>query len=446
MQLETFDSGVVSPATQINLFPFQGEVVMSKAQHRVQVSGRRTGKSYTDIAASFTHSQQVNRARVLFVGPTIGQAMEAFWPTLLDMTRDSGLLARPPRENPSPDLFFGPQLRNARFTLKSADKPETLRGISPTPTLVVLDELALYDPGFFEDVLDPMTLDPIRQPRFLVSSTPKGTANLLYRMYLWGQSDQHDDWASWQFRAIDVRPDMKQQIEKLRARMDPRMFDQEVNATFLSTAGGVFTSFDKNVNVRDDLPDFREGEAAHVCIDFNVNIMASCAIAARQRGDVEYYHILNEWSGAADTDALAKQIKQDLPGRRIIVYPDPSGKAKKTSSPTGTTDHSILREHGFEVRTRSRTPPIKDSVNAVNRLLKDAAGNSRLFVAESCEKTIVSLENTEWRTNATGMDADTATIDKRQGVEHASDAIRYWAELTNPVWFSGVRVHDVDWW
>ena len=442
MEFEALESGVLTPAKKLHLFPFQAEVVTSKVPHRVQVSGRRTGKSYTDIIAALAHAQEVPRARVLFVGPTIGQAMEAFWDTLLDMTRDSGVLARPPRENPAPDLFFNEYLNNARFTLKSADKPDTLRGVSPTPTLVIFDELALYAPGFFEEVMDAMTLDPIRTPRFLVSSTPKGTANLLYKMYLWGQSSkpEHSDWASWQFRAIDVRPDMRANIEKLRARMDPRLFDQEVNATFLTTAGGVFTSFDEAVNVRNDIPEFAEGEAVHVAIDFNVNIMASVAFAVRERNGVKHYHAVKDFTGDANTDALAEKIKAEYPGHRLFAYPDPSGAARKTSSPTGKTDHSILQEHGFDVRTAKRTPPLRDSVNAVNRLLRDAAGNSRMFFHPRCANTILSLKNTEWKTASASEEADTATIDKKAGIEHHSDAIRYLSALLEPIRQSVIEV------
>ena len=445
MQLETFPSEQKA-ATEIDLFPFQAEVVLSDVRHRVQVSGRRTGKSYTDIASGFEHASAVQDARVLFIGPTIGQAEEAFWPTLLDMTRDTGLLSRPPRET-THDLFFNDRLNNARFTLKSADKPDTLRGISPTPTLIILDELALFDPKLYPEIIRPMTLDPIRKPRILVSSTPKGKANLLYQMYLWGQDPERKEWASWQFRAIDVRPDMKEEIEALREELDPVTFDQEVNATFLSTAGGVFTSFDPDINVRSDLADFAPGEAVHVAIDFNVNIMAACAIAVRKMDNgAEHYHILREWTGSSNTDALAQKIKAELPGRHLYAYPDPSGAQRKTNSPTGVTDHSILRDHGFEVRTRRRTPPLRDSVNAVNRLLRSAAGTSRMFVRDTCKQVILSLENTEWRRALTGEEADVATIDKRAGVEHHGDGIRYLVEYCEPIRRQGVSIANVDLW
>jgi len=169
----------------------------------------------------------------------------------------------------------------------------------------------------------------------------------------------------------------------------------------------------------------------HVGIDFNVSINASTAFAVRGAN----VHYLDEFKGSADTETLAVNIKAKYwPNYnnpqspeyhkkicKIYVYPDASGRARKTSAPVGITDFTILESHGFIVLALSVNPPIVDSVACVNRLLKTAAGTVSLYISSKCKGLITSLERTVWVNN----NSDTATIDKSKGEEHFSDGVRY---------------------
>jgi hypothetical protein len=168
-------------------------------------------------------------------------------------------------------------------------------------------------------------------------------------------------------------------------------------------------------------------------------MQASSAFALRG-SRVEYLH---EFSGSADTETLAISIKAkfwpnfnnaghpDYKKKvcKIYVYPDPSGKARKTSAVVGTTDFTILQNHGFIVCAHNAHPSIVDSVACVNRLLKTAAGTTSLFIHPRCAGLIVSLERTAWL----DKNPDTATIDKKPGVEHFSDGVRYPMEYLFPI-------------
>ena len=44
-------------------------------------------------------------------------------------------------------------------------------------------------------------------------------------------------------------------------------------------------------------------------------------------------HFLDEMKGHPDTETLAIAIAAKYKGHRIFAYPDPSGKARKTSAP-----------------------------------------------------------------------------------------------------------------
>jgi hypothetical protein len=420
------------PEHDMTLFPFQMEIFQSDERFKIVAAGRRTGKSHLCCVSALDQCTRLPNQRVIMVGPTYGQAREAFWTTLKTLCHRSWL-QQDPMEG-SLELRF---INGSRITLKGADRPDTLRGISPSPTRIILDEYAYFKSGVFDEVILPMTSDPVRKADIWIISTPKGIGNHFYELYERGQDRKFPDWRSWQFAAEDVRPDMSEEIALAKSTLDSRAFDQEYRASFLNTGDAVFHQFDRQIHVRDDLESFATGEAVHVSIDFNVSIMAAAAFALRGN----QIHYLWESEGAANTDALCDVIKRDFPNRKIYVYPDPSGRARKSSAAFSVTDFSILRDAGFEVRARKAHPSIKDSANAVNRLLCDANGNTNLFFDKHLTNVLRSIEGTQWKSKANSEDMDSAQIDKNAGTEHHSDHVRYAVDYLFPIRHgqSGVR-------
>jgi len=155
--------------------------------------------------------------------------------------------------------------------------------------------------------------------------------------------------------------------------------------------------------------------------------MAAIVFAVRA-GQV---HILDDMQNVLDTESLAKRIK-DLyisKGHKVNAYPDPAGRARKTSAVAGATDFSILESYGIRTFARSAAPKIVDSVNAVNRKFRNAAGDIDMYIHPRAASTIKSLERTVW----VESNADSATIDKSEGVEHWTDGLRYAIEYLFPV-------------
>jgi len=171
--------------------------------------------------------------------------------------------------------------------------------------------------------------------------------------------------------------------------------------------------------------DNERGETVHVFIDFNVGLQCSSFWALRG-GQL---HCLDEFKGHPDTETLAIAIKTKFEGHKIIAYPDPTGRARKTSAPVGRTDFSILESHGIQCNAHSKAVATVDSVAAVNKKLMTAAGDVGMYIHPSCEGVIESLERTKW----VDKNPDTATIDKSESIEHYSDGIRYGVEYMFPV-------------
>lgn len=70
-------------------------------------------------------------------------------------------------------------------------------------------------------------------------STPKGR-NFFWQMWTWGSDPGQAEWASWQMPTAANPYIVQAEIDAMRRDMPERTFAQEVLATFLEDAGGVF--------------------------------------------------------------------------------------------------------------------------------------------------------------------------------------------------------------
>ena len=427
MEIETY---------KLVLFPYQAEIYQDKTQNRVIVAGRRVGKSFIASVISYLHLLDTGGGGVLIVGRDHKSAVNTFWNPLLVGDPVAGVA--PIIDSSAIKHIHGQDRRitlinGGMIQISGAENADSLRGMSPSPTMIICDEFDFFAPEVFYQVLQPMMADRPGSP-FVIMGTPDVARGQLYDAYMRGQSESHPNWKSWQHTVMSVRPDMADEVARAREVLPQDAFDREYNASFETAADNVFRDFSDNRttgNVRVALEPFKKGEVINVCIDFNVNIMAASAFAVRVGPHGKQMEFLREWQGSANTDELVKKIKAEFEGEKIVVFPDPSGNSKKTSAAIGQTDFSILRDAGFEVKARTGAPSIVDSVNCTNGMIMNAAGNRRLFVHEKCGELVKSMLSTRWVDKP--AQADRPQIDKTQNREHFSDGVRYACEFLFPI-------------
>jgi hypothetical protein len=149
--------------------------------------------------------------------------------------------------------------------------------------------------------------------------------------------------------------------------------------------------------------------------DFNVNPMSS--IIGVKAGDE--LHILESLEiQTSNTEEMAQEIKRRYPGRRVIMCPDPSANQRRTSAAAGVTDITILQKHGFWVDVAPSAILIVDRVNAVQTMLKDAAGRRRLKIHPRALSLIKALDGQTYKEG-------TSIPDKGLGLDHPVDALGY---------------------
>ena len=222
-------------------------------------------------------------------------------------------------------------------------------------------------------------------------------------------------------------------IERLKANYDPSLLQAYLNGEFTNlTTGQVYDRFDRAKHVITDIPNV-EDEPLRIGVDFNIGNM-SAVIAVRLGNQLL---LIDEVSGAHDTDALAQEIRRRFPDRRVYAYPDASGGNRSTNA--SQTDIQILESYGFTNQSPRSNPPIRDRVASVQALLENGKGEVRLQVAANCKRTIECLELQSY--------TEKGDPDKDAGYDHMNDGLGYlvWREF-NPLYAragrgTGIRLY-----
>jgi hypothetical protein len=231
---------------------------------------------------------------------------------------------------------------------------------------------------------------------------------------------QRDDRKLIRMRSAD-NPHLPQDfIERLQANYDPSLLQAYLEGQFCNlTTGQVYDRFDRAKHVTTEHPDI-SSEPLRVGVDFNIGNMS--AVIGVRLGN--HLLLIDEVSGAHDTDALGQEIRRRFPNNRIYIYPDASGGARSTNA--SQTDIQILETYGFINQSPRSNPPIRDRVAAVQAVLENGKGEVRLQVVSSCKRTIECLELQSY--------TERGEPDKDAGYDHMNDALGYlvWREF-NPL-------------
>lgn len=212
----------------ISLFPWQQTVWEDKARFKVVAAGRRTGKSRLAAFKLIVNALQSNKGHVFYVAPTQGQARDIMWQTLLEVGHP--VISGSHINNLQIKLING-----ATISLKGADRPETMRGVSLK--YLVMDEYADMKPSVWEQILRPALADQKGGALFI--GTPMGR-NHFYDLYQYGASGEDPAYKSWHFTSYDNPMLDPEEIETAKKSMSSFAFRQEFMASFEAQGGELF--------------------------------------------------------------------------------------------------------------------------------------------------------------------------------------------------------------
>lgn len=192
--------------------------------------------------------------------------------------------------------------------------------------------------------------------------------------------------------AANLPPDY---ISTMREKYPQSLIDAYLMGMFVNiNALGVWSDFDRKLNSSDQT--VVGNEKLHVGMDFNVG--RGCAVIHVRRDkdmNVDSFgmlHAVDEISGTIDTPATINELRERYPKNPVVVYPDASGKSRKSTNATNS-DIALLSEAKFIVKANSKNPAVKDRVTATNAQFCNGDGERRYFVnTDSCPIYTEALE------------------------------------------------------
>ena len=381
-------------------------------------AGYGAGKTRALCAKAVTLAA-ANQGFIGLVMEPTGPLIRDIWQTDFEAFLESYEIPYTFRASPLPEYMLHLPGGDTKILCRSFENWSRIIGLNLA--WVLADEIDTVTPSIankaFPKILGRLRSGNVRQ--FGAASTPEG-----FR-WMWNTFGSDDARARPDRHLIKMRtadnphlpPDF---IERLEANYDPSLLRAYLDGEFVNlTTGQVYDRFDRTKHVQPDLPD-TDREPLRIGIDFNVGNM-SAVIGVRIGNGLL---IIDEISGAHDTDALAAEIRRRYADRRIYIYPDASGGNRSTNATQ--TDIAILESYGMSNQSPRANPPVRDRVAAVQALLENGKGQVRLQVAPQCKRLTECLELQCY--------TDKGEPDKDAGFDHMNDALGYlvWREF-NPL-------------
>ncbi len=212
----------------IQLLDWQKQVWADDTRFKIVAAGRRTGKSRLAAWMLIVNALQADKGHVFYVAPTQGQARDIMWQTLLE-------LAHPVVTSSHINNLQIKLVNGATISLKGADRPETMRGVSLK--FLVMDEYADMKPEVFEQILRPALADQKGAALFI--GTPMGR-NHFYDLYKYAELEEDESYSAWHFTSYDNELLDPEEIDLAKKSMSSYAFRQEFMASFEARGSEMF--------------------------------------------------------------------------------------------------------------------------------------------------------------------------------------------------------------
>lgn len=172
-------------------------------------------------------------------------------------------------------------------------------------------------------------------------------------------------------------------IDQIRANYDPVLADLYIDGEFVSLSENkVYHFFNRRQHhTSRTLTD--DDKFIHVSIDFNIG--GCCAVVWLIENNQPV--AVDEFVSHDTYDFVNNLTRYERDGRRVIIYPDASGKRGTTNATQ--SDIGIIEQAGFAVDAPAANPAVRDRINSYNALL---AHNQFSINTDKCPNKTHALE------------------------------------------------------
>lgn len=412
----------------------QAQFLSLPQKFRAFVAGYGSGKTWVGCAGVARHFYEHPLVNAGYFAPTYRDIRDVFYPTVEEALADWGLTTRVRVGVHEVDVYHGRTLLGT-VMCRSMEDPGGIVGFKVGHALV--------------DEIDVLAMDKANTawrkiqarlrikrdglvPGADVTTTPEGFRFVYTRF----KKDVRENKAlAGMFGLVHASTYENERnlpddyIPSLLASYPPQLIEAYIDGKFVNLkTGSVYVNFDRTGNACTDT--LQDGEIAYVGMDFNVGKMS--AVIHVKRGGLP--RAVAEIVNGYDTPDMIRRLKERLwrhdgkdfkATRQVRVYPDASGDSRKSVN-ASKTDLALLREAGFIVKAPATNPPVKDRVNAMNGMFRNANGERRYLVnVEMCPTYAEALEQQAWD--------DKGEPDKKSGHDHVNDAAGYCINFEYPI-------------
>lgn len=411
---------------KLNEHPVQTELVEDKVRFKVVPAGRRSGK--TEKAKRFVVREALREPGNYFVAaPTRDQVKRIYWNDVKQLAFTSVLGKNAVSESelqikfPNGSILF----------LVGLDQPQRMEGIFWSGGII--DEIAdIKDNAWAENISPALdTYNPTR-PDYKawcwLIGVPDGL-NHYYEMAEYAKNSGDPDWKLYTWLSSDILP--ADTIASAKRRLSPRQYRQEYEASFESASGRIYEDYGIHNHTQEVIQPHEQLLWHH---DFNFTPMSS-GIGVRRGLNGKDFYILDEiilTSATSRQSAMefVERYKAHL-NRSVIIYGDPAGRAgeKHGHASDYTEMEEVLRQNNWivERRVKKAAPAIKDRQNAVRAKIKNASGDTSLYVNISkAPYAHKGLATTQIKAGSTFQEVET-------DYQHITTAIGYCIDYEFPI-------------
>lgn len=407
----------------------QGKLLQMPHKFRGFVGGFGSGKTYTGCLAMCQHFYKHPGITQGYFAPTYPHIRDIYYPTIEEVAFNMGLDVEIREGNKEVHFYSGKQYRGTAIC-RSMDKPHNIIGFKIGHALVDEFDVLPIDKAqaAWTKIIARMryNIDGLKNG-IDVTTTPEGF-KFTHKLFVEMPSEKPELKNNYGLVQASTYENEKylpdDYISSLYENYPEELRDAYLNGQFVNlTSGTVYRNYD--VERCNSSETVRDGEPLYIGMDFNVANM-SAVICVKRDGNI---HAVDELIGVYDTPEITRIIQErwQSNGHKIFIYPDASGKARKTVD-ASVSDIALLERAGFSLRYRSKNPFVKDRVISMN----NAFEKGKLFVnSTACKDTSSCLQRLAYDKNG--------EPDKKSGFDHRPDALGYLVYYDMPISKPGTK-------
>ena len=401
----------------------QGRFLAMPNKFRVFVGGYGSGKTWVEGQAECIHYWQWPKVNQGYFAPTYSIIRDIYYPTIEEIAFSMGLNVDVKQGNHEVHFYSGRTYRGTTIC-RSMDHPKSIVGFKIGRASVdELDTLPILKAEeCWRKIIARMryNIDGLKNG-IDVGTTPEGF-RFCHKMFVQLVQDNPElkkNYGMIQASTYENEKNLPADyIPSLKENYPAELIEAYINGQFVNlTSGTVYRNYNRVRCNSNEM--IKEREPLFFGQDFNVQKMASAISVQRPDG----FHAVAELKDVFDTPDVIKIIKERWAdkGHRIIIYPDATGKSRKTVDAL-KSDIALLNQAGFTVRVNPRNPSVKDRVLASNKAFEQ--GKIKVN-AKACPTLARCLEQQAYD--------DNGEPDKTSGFDHLNDAYSYFVAYEFPV-------------